>query len=390
VADVLILGAGAAGLMCAIEAGKRGRQVLLIDHAEKVGEKIRISGGGRCNFTNLHTQPKHFISENPHFCVSALKRYTPQHFIRLMEKHGLTYHEKKLGQLFCDGRSQAIIDLLLAECREAGVEIRLNTSIRSITRTAEGFTVQTDAAPLTCQSLVVATGGKSIPKMGATGLGYQIAEQFGIPLVTPRPGLVPFTFEGAMLEYAQSLAGTAVDVRASIGKTVFEEAMLFTHRGISGPAILQISSYWQPGSAVTLNLSPNRDAFAFLIQAKAEHPRQEVATVLAELLPKRLATKMAENHGCSGRTADTPNAKLKTLSETLHAWRITPHDTEGYRTAEVTVGGVDTRALSSQSMEATAVPGLYFIGEVMDVTGHLGGFNFQWAWASGHAAGQYV
>ncbi len=389
-ADVLILGAGAAGLMCAIEAGKRGRQVLLIDHAEKVGEKIRISGGGRCNFTNLHTQPKHFISENPHFCVSALKRYTPQHFIRLMEKHGLTYHEKKLGQLFCDGRSQAIIDLLLAECREAGVEIRLNTSIRSITRTAEGFTVQTDAAPLTCQSLVVATGGKSIPKMGATGLGYQIAEQFGIPLVTPRPGLVPFTFEGAMLEYAQSLAGTAVDVRASIGKTVFEEAMLFTHRGISGPAILQISSYWQPGSAVTLNLSPNRDAFAFLIQAKAEHPRQEVATVLAELLPKRLATKMAENHGCSGRTADTPNAKLKTLSETLHAWRITPHDTEGYRTAEVTVGGVDTRALSSQSMEATAVPGLYFIGEVMDVTGHLGGFNFQWAWASGHAAGQYV
>ena len=384
--DVIIIGAGAAGLMCAIEAGKRGRRVLLLDHAKKVGEKIRISGGGRCNFTNIHATPANFLSQNPRFAISALKRFTPQDFIALVKKHDIAYHEKTLGQLFCDGSSQQIIDMLVDECEAVGVEIWLNVHIDRLEKTEAGFLVNDDE----CASLVIATGGKSIPKMGATGFGYEVAEQFGIPIIPPTAALVPISFENPMLDYVNTLAGVALEVVASCNKASFREGMLFTHRGLSGPAILQISSYWKIGDTITVNLAPDTDIFALLKQEKQANNKQDISTILARILPKRLAQRIVEDHHCTSKLADTSDAKLKTLADAINRWQIKPDGTEGFRTAEVTLGGVDTNALSSQTMAAKSLPNLYFIGEVVDVTGHLGGFNFQWAWASGYAAGQYV
>ncbi len=387
--DVIIIGAGAAGLMCAVEAGKRGRKVLLIDHAKSVGEKIRISGGGRCNFTNIHASPASYLSDNPHFCVSALKRYTQADFIRLVEKYNIKYHEKTLGQLFCDGSSKQIIDLLLAECAAAGVLIKVNTKVLSVEKTDSGFKVNAGEL-LTAESLVIATGGPSIPKMGATGWGYDIARQFGLNIIEPRAALVPLTFDGKTLEKLQPLSGIAVDTIASCNGKSFTEAMLFTHRGLSGPVILQISSYWKEGDVVTINLAPKIDVFAKLKEHRITNPKQEVATVLAQILPKRLAQYMADEYGYQGRLADYSNQKLQAIADNIHKWQVIPSGTEGFRTAEVTLGGVNTEELSSKTFEAKKVQGLYFIGEVVDVTGHLGGFNFQWAWSSGYAAGQFV
>ena len=372
--------------MCAIEAGKRGRDVLLIDHAAKPAEKVRISGGGRCNFTNLHCSPKNFLSQNPHFCVSALSRYTQRDFIRLVEKHGIAYHEKTLGQLFCDGSSQQIIDMLLKECAAVNVKILLNTKATSITKSKSGFSVIINEELLTCQSLVIATGGKSIPKMGATGFGYEIAEQFNILIIEPRAALVPFTFEDT-----ESLAGIAADCAITCNNTTFKEAMLFTHRGLSGPAILQISSYWKEGESITINLAPDQDIFSHLKQERENQAKQELGTIISRLLPKRLAQRITTESGFDGvKMADLSDKKLKIVADKINDWRIVPSGTEGFRTAEVTLGGVDTNALSSKTLECKSVPGLYFIGEVVDVTGHLGGFNFQWAWSSGFAAGQFV
>lgn len=389
--DVIIAGAGAAGMMCAIEAGRRGRRVLLVDHAKKPGEKIRISGGGRCNFTNIHAGPANYLSQNPHFCKSALGRYTPQDFIALVEKHGITYHEKTLGQLFCDGSSQQIIDMLLKECGAAGVELRLQTALGDIRITEGGFAVSANGSALSCASLVIATGGPSIPKMGATGWGYDVARQFGLNVIAPRAALVPFTFDERMLEHYKLLSGVAVpDAVARCGKTQFREAVLFTHRGLSGPAALQVSSYWREGQEILLDLAPGQAVFELLKSRKANHPKQEVQNVLGEWLPKRLAAQLCAETGCEGRLADLSHAALQKLSERVNQWRVVPQGTEGYRTAEVTLGGVDTTGLSSRTMEARDVLGLFFIGEVVDVTGWLGGYNFQWAWASGFAAGQAV
>lgn len=390
--DVIIAGAGAAGLMCAIEAGKRGRRVLVVDHARKPAEKIRISGGGRCNFTNIHASPAQYLSQNPHFHKSALGRYRPQDFIALVEKHGIAYHEKTLGQLFCDGSSKQIIEMLLNECAAAKVEIRLETALQDITPLAAGgFRCKAGDAPLHCASLVVATGGPSIPKMGSTGWGYQLAQRFGLAVVPPRAALVPFTLAEEELARYQPLAGVSVpDAVAGYGKTQFREGVLFTHRGLSGPAILQISSYWQEGEAVALNLLPDADVFALLKTRKAEQPKQEIQTTLSDWLPKRLVQQLCEVAGVQGRLADLSHKQLQAVAGFVNDWRIRPNGTEGYRTAEVTLGGVDTAELSSKTMESKRVQGLYFIGEVVDVTGHLGGFNFQWAWASGFAAGQVV
>ncbi|MDP1627861.1 NAD(P)/FAD-dependent oxidoreductase [Parvibaculum sp.] len=388
--DVIILGAGGAGLFCAAEAGRRGRRVLVLDHAAAPGEKIRISGGGRCNFTNLHTAPKNFLSENPSFCISALKSYTQHDFIALVNRHGIAWHEKTLGQLFCDGSSQQIIDMLLDECEKAGVTIRLRTKITAVEKSETGFRVETDAGPLACASLVIATGGKSIPKMGATGFGYDIARQFGLPLVEPRPALVPFVFDEKLKSRLEGLAGVAADATVACGKTRFAEALLFTHKGLSGPAILQISSYWAPGREITVDLAPGTDVFAFLKEARTAQPKQDVETVLSRLLPKRLADRLCALADVQGRVADLSDLRLRALADAVNRWRIVPAGTEGFRTAEVTAGGVATSALSSKTMEARDIPGLFFIGEVVDVTGHLGGFNFQWAWSSGFAAGKAV
>jgi len=376
--------------MCAIQAGKRGRRVVVIDHAKKPAEKVRISGGGRCNFTNLHTKPQHFISQNPSFCVSALSRFTPQHFIALVKKHGIAYHEKTLGQLFCDNTSQQIIDMLLDECADAKVQILLEQKVTRIAKTESGFTLELGQGSMSCHSLVIATGGLSIPKMGATGFGYDVARQFDIPVVETRAGLVPFTFTGAMLDYVKSLAGIALEVEAGCGKQSFREGMLFTHRGLSGPAILQISSYWKDGQAVTINLSGRADIFDYLKQQKAEHSKQELTTALSRILPHRLAERVVQDHRVSVKMAEIGDKVLKSVAAQIEQWQVVPDGTEGYRTAEVTLGGVDTSALSSKTMESLSVPGLYFIGEVVDVTGHLGGFNFQWAWASGFVAGQHA
>jgi predicted Rossmann fold flavoprotein len=389
--DVIIAGAGAAGLMCAIEAGKRGRRVLLVDHAKKPAEKIRISGGGRCNFTNIHASPAQYLSQNPHFCKSALGRYTPKDFIARVEKHGIAYHEKTLGQLFCDGSSQQIIDMLLTEAKAAGVELRLETALDDIRRTDTGFRVMVNGVAARCESLVIATGGPSIPKMGATGWGYDVARQFGLSLIEPCAALVPFTFSEQMLTHYKPLSGVAVaDAIAQTGRTHFREAVLFTHRGLSGPAALQVSSYWRDGQEVTVNLAPQTDVFQWLKTRKAAQPKQDVASAMGELLPKRLAQQLCDEAGCAGRLADLPHKALQALADKVNRWQVVPMGTEGYRTAEVTLGGVDTAGLSSRTMEAKAVPGLYFIGEVVDVTGWLGGYNFQWAWASGYAAGLAV
>ncbi|MFN4355651.1 NAD(P)/FAD-dependent oxidoreductase [Parvibaculum sp.] len=386
--DAIILGAGGAGLFCAMTAGRRGRRALVIDHAKKPAEKIRISGGGRCNFTNIHASGKNFLSDNPHFCLSALAGFKPADFIALVERHGIAWHEKTLGQLFCDGSSQQIIDMLLAECAKAGVTISLETEIRSVAKGEAGFTVETSKGRFAAPALVVATGGKSIPKMGATGLAYDIARQFGLGLVPPRPALVPFTFGPDLREALEGLSGVSVDAVVSHGKTRFAEALLFTHRGLSGPAILQISSYWREGDEIVIDMAPGRDVLAELKEARKATPKQEIATALARILPKSLAENVARRAGVEGRLADLSDRKLEAAANLVNRWRVKPSGTEGYRTAEVTAGGVDTRDLSSQTMEARNVPGLYFIGEAVDVTGHLGGFNFQWAWASGFAAGR--
>ncbi|MCC6598684.1 MAG: NAD(P)/FAD-dependent oxidoreductase [Alphaproteobacteria bacterium] len=388
--DVIIIGAGAAGLMCAIEAGKRQRRVLLLDHAPKLAEKIRISGGGRCNFTNLHAAPDRYISQNPHFCKSALSRYTQRDFIALVEKHGIKWHEKTLGQLFCDERAQGIIDMLRAECDAAGVVLKLETSIQSVSHMDGAYVLRTNAGEMRCAALVIASGGLSIPKIGATKFGYDIARQFNIPVVPTRPGLVPLTFSGDLLDFCKNLSGVSVDAIVSCGKTSFQEGLLFTHRGLSGPSILQISSYWEEGKPLMINLSPGEDALAFLKERKTSAAKQDIHRVLAEILPKNLAQGLCDLHSFTGRIADLPGATLERLANAVNRWQILPSGTEGYRTAEVTLGGVDTNALSSKTMEARTQPGLYFIGEAVDVTGHLGGFNFQWAWSSGYVAGQAV
>jgi predicted Rossmann fold flavoprotein len=386
--DVVVIGAGAAGLMCAIEAGKRGRSVLVLDHAKAPGEKIRISGGGRCNFTNLRVTPQQFLSQNPRFAVSALRRYRPADFIGLVERYGIAYHEKTLGQLFCDGSSRQIIDMLLTELKAAGAELRLSTPVEDLRRTEAGFVLRAGGADLTCRSLVIATGGKSIPKMGATGFGYDVARRFGLKLTETRPALVPLTFEVGLLERLKPLAGVSTDAVVAHGKTRFAEAMLFTHRGLSGPAILQISSYWREGEEIAVAMAPGTDVFAALKAARAATPRQALHTVLGQFVPRRLAQLIAEEAGARGNIADCSDKVLRRVDEAVNAWRVKPVGSEGYRTAEVTLGGVDTDELDPRTLEARAAPGLYFVGEVVDVTGWLGGYNFQWAWASGWCAGQ--
>jgi predicted Rossmann fold flavoprotein len=388
--DVIILGAGAAGLMCAAIAGARGRSVLLLEQSRSPAEKIRISGGGRCNFTNLHTSPANFLSNNPRFCTSALSGYTQRDFIALVESYGIAWHEKTRGQLFCDGSSRQIIDMLLQECRKASAQLRLGVRISAVSKTDGGFAIVSDQGEFHCKALVVATGGPSIPKMGSSGFGYKIAEQFGLAIVPPRAALVPLTFDAALLAQFGDLAGVSVDVVVSCGKTSFDEALLFTHRGLSGPAILQISSYWREGRDIAVDMAPGVDVLAGLKQLRRDLPRQEMASALASLVPKRLARSIADSIGGPERLADFSDARLTIVTAAVKQWRIRPKGTEGYRTAEVTIGGVDTSGLSSKTFEARSVPGLYFIGEVVDVTGHLGGFNFQWAWSSGYAAGRHV
>lgn len=389
--DVLVLGAGAAGLMAAIRAGQRGRRVLVVDHATKPAEKIRISGGGRCNFTNIHAGPKAYLSANPHFAKSALARYTPADFIALVDRHRIAWHEKTLGQLFCDNSATDIIRMLLAELEAAGGRLRLSTAIGSVEKTESGFRVGLgEEGTVLARTLIVATGGKSIPKMGATGLAYQIAEQFGLPMVETRPGLVPLTLDPKMLEALSPLSGIAVPAEVRHGKTAFREALLFTHRGLSGPSILQISSYWREGDRIQVRVEPDLDLFGALKAARTGRGRQALQTVLAEHVPKRLAQYVAEDRRIDRPLADLSDKALQQAVDALQNWEIVPGGSEGYRTAEVTVGGVDTRALDSRSMQARDVPGLYFIGECVDVTGWLGGYNFQWAWASGHAAGEAV
>lgn len=386
--DVLVLGAGAAGMMCAIRAGQRGRSVVIVDHAKAPGEKIRISGGGRCNFTNIHAAAKNYLSGNPHFAKSALARYTPADFLALVEKHGIAWHEKTLGQLFCDNSAKDIIAMLLKEMRSVGVELLLQTELSGVEKTASGFSVSTSSGVIEAQSLVIATGGKSIPKMGATGFAYRVAEQFGLPMIETRPGLVPLTLDPAMLEKLSVLSGAAVPAEVSSGKTSFREALLFTHRGLSGPSILQISSYWREGETIRLKLEPDTNILERLKEARKSNGKQSPQTVLGDILPKRLAQYTVETSGITGPLADMADRKLATLVEAIQNWQIKPNGSEGYRTAEVTLGGVDTNALDSKDMQAKTVPGLYFIGECVDVTGWLGGYNFQWAWASGHAAGE--
>jgi predicted Rossmann fold flavoprotein len=388
--DVLIIGAGAAGMMCAIEAGKRGRKTLVIDHAKKLAEKIRISGGGRCNFTNMDIQPKNYISQNPHFCKSALKRYTNWDFISLISEYNIAYHERDHGQLFCDDSAQLIIDMLQGQCRKANSEIQLNTKVEGVSRRDNGFLIMTGEDEIECEHLVIATGGLSIPKIGASNFGLKQAELFGLNVIHPRPALVPFTFNQETHDKLDGFAGISLEVEISCNKTSFREALLFTHKGISGPAVLQISSYWAPGDAVMINLAPDTDMFEKLKTTKTSNPKQEPQSILAETLPKRLAQRLVEINDCGGKLADLSDKKLQALSDGVNRWQLQPSGTEGYRTAEVMSGGVDTNELSSKTFETKKVPGLYFIGEVIDVTGHLGGYNFQWAWSSGYCAGQFA
>ncbi len=385
--DTVVLGAGAAGLMCALTAGRRGRRVLVLDHAGQAGAKILISGGGRCNFTNLHCAPDRFFSANPHFCKSALSRYGPLDFLELIERHGIAWHEKTLGQLFCDGSARAVVAMLLAECAAAGVELRLAQRIRDVVR-AESFRVETAAGDIGAETVVLATGGLSIPKMGATGLAHDLARRFGLPLTPVRPALVPLTLAAPELARTQPLSGVSLEVVASCDRRRFREAMLFTHRGVSGPAILQISSCWREGEAITLDLVP--DAAADFLQArKRARPKASLRTLLAEMLPQRIAELFLPD-SLAGPVGELPDRDLAALGASLKAWSVVPAGSEGYAKAEVTLGGVDTAALSSRTMAARDVPGLFVIGEAVDVTGWLGGYNFQWAWASGWCAGSFV
>ncbi|MFN3834619.1 MAG: NAD(P)/FAD-dependent oxidoreductase [Glycocaulis sp.] len=388
--DALVIGAGAAGLFYGARAGEAGLRVLVIDHAAKPAEKVRISGGGRCNFTNIHTGPENFISANPHFAKSALARYRPQDFLDRLARHNITWHEKTLGQRFCDGRSGMIIDMLLSELHDTGGQLRLDTSVSEVARTDSGFRVATSGGVVEATRLVIATGGLSIPKMGATGFAYDVARQFGHTVVEPRPALVPFVFEGDDKARFASISGIACDVTARNERAAFEEAMLFTHRGLSGPAILQISSYWRAGEPVTINLLAGSNGVAALTAFKAEHPRRSLATAMETLLPGRLVAMLVERGDIPdvARLADMSHAAIEAVAGRLSSWSVLPAGTEGWRTAEVTAGGINTDELSSKTMESRRVPGLYFIGECVDVTGWLGGYNFQWAWASAYAAAQ--
>lgn len=388
--DVIIIGAGAAGLMCALTAAGRGRKVMLIDHANKPGKKILMSGGGRCNFTNMYTEPSNFLSQNPHFCKSALARYTQWDFIELVSKHGVPYHEKKLGQLFCDNKSSDILGLLLAECEQVRVELRMETSVTHIEKLEAGYLLQTSLGQVQCESLVIATGGLSIPTLGATGFGYQIARQFGHSVLPTRAGLVPFTITDQLKELCTELSGTSVDSLVSCNGQSFRENILFTHRGLSGPAILQISSFWEPGDSVEINLLPDHDALSWLQQQQAERPNSELKTLLGEIFTRKMANLLAEQWFVSKPMKQYTPAELNDVAGKLASWQVVPAGTEGYRTAEVTLGGVDTREVSSKTMESLKSPGLYFIGEVLDISGHLGGYNFQWAWASAYAAAQFA
>ncbi|GAA0573275.1 NAD(P)/FAD-dependent oxidoreductase [Caenispirillum bisanense] len=385
--DVIVLGAGAAGLMCALTAGRRGRRVVVLDHADKPGAKILISGGGRCNFTNLGCAPDRFLSENPHFAKSALARYSQFDFIDMVTRHRIPYHEKTLGQLFCDDTAMRILRMLLDECTAGGVDIRLAHRVQEVSH-ADSFRVVTDKGSVQAPSLVIATGGPSIPKMGATGFAYDLARQFGLAVVPPRPALVPLTVGEADLVLMRPLSGVSVDALAQCGKGRFRENILFTHRGLSGPAILQVSSYWRPGETVVLDLLPGTDAAARLIARKQDRPKAELKTILAELLPTRLAQGLADHGLPAGIMAAQPDKALRQVGERLNRWTVVPAGTEGFAKAEVTAGGIDTRALSSRTMAAREVPGLFVIGEAVDVTGWLGGYNFQWAWSSGWCAGQ--
>ncbi len=388
--DVIIIGAGAAGLMCAIEASKRGRSTIVLDHANKPGKKILMSGGGRCNFTNVRVESQHFISHNPHFCKSALHRYTPQHFINLVEKHEVPYYEKHLGQLFCVNKSKDILNILLHECEKNKADVFLNTSITSISQGSDlRFTLQTTRENFNCESLVIATGGLSIPTMGATGFGYNVAKQFGINVWPTRAGLVPFTLHPHDKESLACLSGIAAPVTASCNQQAFNDDLLFTHRGLSGPAMLQISSYWQPGDTLSIDFFPEQNLLENFKQAQCNHPGQTLKTWLSALVAKRQATQWLGT--LADRTlANCSNKQILSIIDQLKRWTIKPNNTEGYRTAEVTLGGVDCNALSSKTFEANNTCGLYFIGEVCDVSGWLGGYNFQWAWSSGYAAGQAV
>ena len=388
--DVIVVGAGAAGMMSAIEAGKRGRKVLLVDHAKKIGEKIRISGGGRCNFTNIHTHPSKFISNNPKFVISALKQYTQNNFIDLIKKHNIKFHEKKLGQLFCDESAQQIIDMLLLECEMAKVVLKKDTIIDDIDKQNDKYFIVVGSDKYFCQSLIVATGGLSIPKIGASKFGYDIAQKFGLKVIETLPALVPLTFSEKILEICKELTGLSVEAVVSFKKTFFEEGMLFTHRGLSGPSILQISSYWKLGDNIKVNLSPKLDVDKFLNDRKISNPKQDISITVSEILPKRLAHIICNENNVNGNICELSNKVLTSLSNSINAWAINPTGTEGYRTAEVTLGGIDTEEISSKTMMSNKHPGLFFIGEVVDVTGHLGGYNFQWAWSSGYVAGQYA
>jgi predicted Rossmann fold flavoprotein len=388
--DVIIVGAGAAGMMSAIEAGKRGRKVLLVDHAKKIGEKIRISGGGRCNFTNINAHHSKFISNNPKFIISALKQYTQNDFINLIKKHNIKFHEKKLGQLFCDESAQQIIDMMLLECKCANVILKKDTKITDIDKEGDKYFIMVGSDKFLSESLIIATGGLSIPKIGATQFGYDIAKKFNLKVVTTLPALVPLTFSEKILDICKELTGLSVEAVVSFKKTFFEEGMLFTHRGLSGPSILQISSYWKLGEDIKINLSPKLDIIKFLEDRKNSNPKQDINVIISEILPKRLAYIICNENNVSGNICELSNKVLNQLSTSINAWAISPTGSEGYKTAEVTLGGIDTDEISSKTMMSKKHPGLFFIGEVVDVTGHLGGYNFQWAWSSGYVAGRYA
>lgn len=386
--DVVIIGAGAAGLMSAIEAGKRGRSVLLVDHSKKIGEKIRISGGGRCNFTNLYTNPSKFISQNSNFMISALNQYTQYDFIELIKKYQIKFHEKKLGQLFCDESAQLIIDMLLLECKKYQVTLKKETHVLNITKKDDSYITNIGSEGIFSNSLIIATGGLSIPKMGATKFGYDIAKKFDMKVVETEPALVPLTFSDKFLFKCKELTGLSLDSIISLNKNSFKEGMLFTHRGLSGPSILQISSYWKLGNEIKINLSPNFDIYQFLISKKETNPKQDITTLIAEVIPKRLSIRICRDQCIGGNISELSNKLLQKLSNSINNWSVSPTGSEGYRTAEVTLGGIDTNELSSKTMMSKKHNGLYFVGEVVDVTGHLGGYNFQWAWSSGYVAGK--
>ena len=388
--DVIIIGAGAAGMMSAIESGKRGRKVLLVDHAKKIGEKIRISGGGRCNFTNTNAHPSKFISKNPKFVISALSQYTQNDFINLIKKHNIKFHEKKLGQLFCDQSAQQIVDMLLLECQNANVSIMKETIITEVDKQGDKYVIVVGKDKYSCKSLIIATGGLSVPKIGASKFGYDVAKKFNMNIVETLPALVPLTFNEKILSLCKELSGLSLEATVFFNKIFFQEGMLFTHRGLSGPSILQISSYWKLGDNIKINLSPKLDVFELLERVKKSSPKHDIINIITEILPKRLASIICKENNVSGNISELPNKLLKQLSESINTWIISPIGSEGYRTAEVTLGGVDTNEISSKTMMSKKNSGLFFIGEVVDVTGHLGGYNFQWAWSSGFVAGQYA